>query len=95
MAGIENALPLATAPTSVKMAVNLGGLAMKNPVTTASGTFAAGREYGDFVDAASLGAVTTKGVSLNGWEATPAPASPKRPRACSTPSACRTPASRT
>ncbi len=33
------------------MAVNLGGLAMKNPVTTASGTFAAGREQiGDFVD---------------------------------------------
>ena len=73
MAGIENALPLATAPTSVKMAVNLGGLAMKNPVTTASGTFAAGREYGDFVDAASLGAVTTKGVSLNGWEGNASP----------------------
>ena len=95
MAGIENALPLATAPTSVKMAVNLGGLKMKNPVTVASGTFAAGREYGDFVDVACLGAVTTKGVSLNGWEATRAPASPRRPRACSTPSGCRTPASRT
>ena len=52
MAGIENALPLATAPTSVKMAVNLGGLKMKNPVTVASGTFAAGREFGDFVDVA-------------------------------------------
>src|SRR5699024_6979930 len=73
MAGIENALPLATAPTSVKTAVNLGGLKMKNPVTTASGTFAAGREYGDFVDVASLGAVTTKGVSLNGWEGNASP----------------------
>ncbi|MGN0301836.1 MAG: dihydroorotate dehydrogenase [Anaerotardibacter sp.] len=47
--------------------VNLGGLVMKNPVTTASGTFASGKEYSDFVDVAALGAVTTKGVSLNGW----------------------------
>ena len=47
--------------TSVNLAVNLGGLAMKNPVTTASGTFAAGMEYSDFVDVSALGAVTTKG----------------------------------
>ena len=59
--------------TSVSLAVNLGGLSMKNPVTTASGTFAAGREYSDFVDVASLGAVTTKGVSLNGWEGNASP----------------------
>ena len=59
--------------TSVKLAVNLGGLAMKNPVTVASGTFAAGREYSDFVDVSSLGAVTTKGVSLNGWEGNASP----------------------
>ncbi len=38
-------LPATAAPTNVNMAVNLGGLSMKNPVTTASGTFAAGREY--------------------------------------------------
>lgn len=73
MTEIENALPLTTAETSVRMAVNLGGLVMKNPVTTASGTFAAGREYGDFVDVASLGAVTSKGVSLNGWEGNASP----------------------
>ena len=59
--------------TQVDMAVNLGGLMMKNPVTVASGTFAAGREYSDFVDVASLGAVTTKGVSLNGWEGNASP----------------------
>lgn len=58
---------------SVNMGVNLGGLTMKNPVTTASGTFAAGREYSDFVDVASLGAVTTKGVSLNGWAGNDSP----------------------
>lgn len=59
--------------TSVNLAVNLGGLAMKNPVTTASGTFAAGMEYSDFVDISALGAVTTKGVSLNGWEGNASP----------------------
>lgn len=60
-------------PTNVKLEVNLGGLRMKNPVTTASGTFAAGREYADFVDVAALGAVTTKGVSLYGWEGNASP----------------------
>lgn len=59
--------------TSVNLAVNLGGLTMKNPVTTASGTFAAGMEYSDFVDVPALGAVTTKGVSLNGWEGNASP----------------------
>lgn len=58
---------------SVDMRVSLGGLAMKNPVTVASGTFAAGREYSDFVDVASLGAVTTKGVSFAGWEGNASP----------------------
>lgn len=59
--------------TEVKLEVNLGGLIMKNPVTVASGTFAAGLEYNDFVEVASLGAVTTKGVSLNGWEGNASP----------------------
>lgn len=59
--------------TCVNLVVNLGGLTMKNPVTTASGTFAAGMEYSDFVDVSALGAVTTKGVSLNGWEGNASP----------------------
>lgn len=58
---------------AVNMQVNLGGLLMKNPVTTASGTFASGREYADFIDVGALGAVTTKGVSLNGWAGNDAP----------------------
>ena len=59
--------------SNVRLAVDLGGLRMKNPVTVASGTFAAGREYADFVDVAALGAVTTKGVSLHGWEGNASP----------------------
>lgn len=58
---------------AVSLSVNLGGLTMKNPVTTASGTYASGREYAAFVDPALLGAVTTKGVSLNGWAGNDAP----------------------
>lgn len=58
---------------AVNMQVNLGGLLMKNPVTTASGTFASGHEYADFIDVGALGAVTTKGVSLNGWTGNDAP----------------------
>lgn len=45
----------------------------EEPVTVASGTFGAGMEYNDFVDVAALGAVTTKGVSLNGWEGNASP----------------------
>ena len=52
---------------SVNMQVSIGGLLMKNPVTTASGTFASGKEYAQFFDVSRLGAITTKGLSLNGW----------------------------
>ena len=58
---------------SVNMQVNLGGLIMPSPVTDASGTFAAGREYADFVDVTRMGAITTKGVSLNGWDGNDSP----------------------
>ena len=47
---------------------------------TASGTFASGREFADFVDSARLGAIVTKGVSAEPWPATRARESP-RPRA--------------
>ena len=56
-----------------KLEVNLGGLIMRNPVTDASGTFAAGREYSDFVDVEKMGAVTTKGVSVVPWTGNDSP----------------------
>jgi dihydroorotate dehydrogenase (NAD+) catalytic subunit len=49
------------------MSVDLAGLRLRNPVLTASGTFASGREYADFVDLSRLGAVVTKGVSYEPW----------------------------
>jgi dihydroorotate dehydrogenase (NAD+) catalytic subunit len=43
------------------------GRQLVSPLTVASGTFAAGREYAEFTDITRLGAVTTKGVSLTPW----------------------------
>ena len=34
----------------MNLAVNFAGVSMKNPVTTASGTFGSGAEYGEYVD---------------------------------------------
>ena len=58
---------------SLDMSVNLGGLHMNTPVTVASGTFASGREYSDFVDLGRLGAITTKGISATPWEGNASP----------------------
>ncbi len=55
------------------LAVNIAGVTWKNPVTVASGTFASGAEYTDFVDLNRLGAVTTKGVANIPWEGNPTP----------------------
>ena len=47
--------------------VNLGGLKMSTPITTASGTFGYGSEYLGAVDYSKLGAITVKGVRLDQW----------------------------
>lgn len=57
----------------MNMSVNFAGIEMKNPVTTASGTFGSGLEYADFVDLSKLGAVTTKGVANVAWPGNPTP----------------------
>lgn len=63
---------MVTAP-AVDMSVSIGSLELANPVMTASGTFASGREYADFIDLSRLGAVVTKGVSLDPWTGNPTP----------------------
>ena len=55
------------------MSVTLAGITLKAPVVTASGTFASGREYSDFVDLDRLGAIVTKGVSSEAWPGNPGP----------------------
>jgi len=50
---------------NVNMTVDIGGLTLKNPVMTASGTFGYGEEYSDYLDLDRLGAIIVKGLSLN------------------------------
>lgn len=49
---------------AVNLAVDIGGLKMKNPVTVGSGTFAYGQEYSQYFDVSKLGAVTVKSLTL-------------------------------
>jgi dihydroorotate dehydrogenase (NAD+) catalytic subunit len=58
---------------TVNMKVRLGPLELANPVMTASGTFASGREYADYIDLERLGAIVTKAVSLEPWSGNASP----------------------
>lgn len=53
--------------------VSIAGIEFKNPVTTASGTFGSGREFGEFVDLNRLGAITVKGVADKPWQGNDSP----------------------
>ena len=55
------------------LSVKIGGLEMRNPVMTASGTFGYGLEFGDFVDLEKIGGVIVKGTTLNAREGNPYP----------------------
>lgn len=55
------------------MAVDLGGIKMKNPINTASGTFGFGWQFEGFYDVSRLGAITTKGCAAEPWPGNPAP----------------------
>jgi dihydroorotate dehydrogenase (NAD+) catalytic subunit len=55
------------------LSVDIGGLVLKNPVMTASGTFGYGEEYAPFVDLNSLGAIVVKGLSMSPREGNPPP----------------------
>ena len=50
------------------MAVEIGGIRMRNPVMTASGTFGYGPEYADVVDLDALGAIVVKGIRMDPWD---------------------------
>lgn len=50
-------------PVQPSLAVTLGGLRLKNPVMTASGTFGYGLEYAPYLDLEALGGIVVKGIS--------------------------------
>lgn len=58
--------------SKIDLSVNLGGIKLNNPITTASGTFSA-RESGAFYDISQLGAAITKGVASVPWDGNPTP----------------------
>ncbi len=55
------------------LSVKIGGLQMKNPVMTASGTFGYGEEYADFIDISKIGGIIVKGTTLAHREGNPYP----------------------
>lgn len=57
----------------VQMGVAIGGLTLKNPVMSASGTFGYGEEYADYLDLNRLGAIVVKGLSVHPREGNPPP----------------------
>ncbi len=50
---------------NVSLQVDIAGITLKNPIMPASGTFGYGEEYAPYLDLNSLGAIVTKGLSLN------------------------------
>lgn len=48
----------------MNITVEIGKLKLKNPILTASGTFGYGQEFEDFFDPSILGAIITKGTTL-------------------------------
>ena len=48
----------------VDLSVKIGGLSLRNPVMTASGTFGYGTEFEDFVNFSRMGGIIVKGTTL-------------------------------
>lgn len=59
--------------TGVRLAVEIGGMPMRNPVMTASGTFGYGTEFTDFMPLSALGAYIIKGTTLEPRQGNPYP----------------------
>lgn len=56
-----------------QLEVEVGGVRMKNPVMTASGTFGYGEEFSPFIDLDELGAMVLKGITLKPKMGNPPP----------------------
>jgi len=56
-----------------ELSVKIHDLELKNPVTTASGTYGYGEEFNDFMDVSRLGGIFVKGITLEVREGNPYP----------------------
>lgn len=63
-----------------KLSVSIGGLRLKNPVMTASGTFGYGKEFADFMDLSRIGGVFVKGTTLRERQGNAYPRMAETPR---------------
>ena len=59
--------------TSPNLSVDIGGIKLKNPVMTASGTFSYGAEFKGLIDLNRLGGIIVKGLSLKPSKGNPPP----------------------
>ncbi len=57
----------------VNLSVNIKGLALKNPVMTASGCSGFGEELADFYDVSQVGGILLKGITLKNRDGNPYP----------------------
>ena len=55
------------------LSVNICGVAFKNPLIAASGTFGFGREYNEIYDISQIGGISTKGMTLQPRLGNPVP----------------------
>jgi dihydroorotate dehydrogenase (NAD+) catalytic subunit len=60
-------------PIKPNMRVDIGGIEIKNPVMTASGTFGYASEFEELIDLNRLGAIVVKGLSLEPSMGNPPP----------------------
>lgn len=57
----------------LNLEVDMGGLKIKNPVMVASGTFGFGKEYSEYINLNSLGAIMVKGLTVKPRAGNPPP----------------------
>ena len=57
----------------MKTEVKIGSIVLRRPVMVASGTFGYGEEYLDLLDYSKIGAIVTKGITLEPKEGNPPP----------------------
>ncbi len=62
-----------TAAAAPHMSVEIGGVRFKNPVLTASGTFAYGVEFAHLMDLSAIGGIVVKGISMKPIKGNPPP----------------------
>jgi dihydroorotate dehydrogenase (NAD+) catalytic subunit len=65
--------PTPLRPEQVDAAVDLGGIALRSPVLTASGTFGYGTEFAPFLDLRRIGGFVAKSLTLEPRQGNPPP----------------------